>query len=251
MTDKTEKFIYAFAGAIIVYMLISLFYIYVALGENWAQVIVALADRRVLWALGISISSAFLVGFLAIITGIPVAYLLAFKEFRGKTFVETVLIDMPQTFPPATLGLVYLLLFADWNIAYTYTAVIIAKYYVSAPFTINFITRRFKEIKAQGYDIIARSLGAKTQNIIGKVLIPLSISDIMGGYALTWARAMGELSATLVFAGFIPGVSETLPALVFQTANSAPEFSIAASIVGETASLIALMIFKKISKKKR
>jgi len=236
------------ACTFIVYMLISLFYLYVVVGGAWNLVGRALLDSRVLGALTISVSSAFIVGGLAIAAAIPVAYLLAYKDFRGRGMLETLLIDLPQTFPPVTEGLVYLLMFGRFGLAYTFTAVILAKFYVSAPFTVSFATRRFREIKATGLDVIARSLGAKTRHIMGKVLLPLSARDLLAGFSLTWARAMGELAATLVFAGAIPWKTEIIPSLVYLTAETAPEVAMAASVIAETLSIIALVSFRWITR---
>jgi len=238
------------ACTFIAYMLISLFYLYVIVGGSWNSVGKALFDTRVLGALTISVSSAFIVGGLAVAAAIPVAYFLVYKDFRGKGMLETLLIDLPQTFPPVTEGLVYLLMFGQFGLAYTFTAVILAKFYVSAPFTVSFATRRFREIKATGLDVIARSLGAKTKHVVRRVLLPLSARDLLAGFSLTWARAMGELAATLVFAGATPWKTESIPALVYLTAETAPEVAIAASVIAETLSIIALVSFRWITRMK-
>ena len=188
---------------------------------------------------------------MAVAAAIPIAYLITYKKFRGKETLKTLLIDLPQTFPPVTEGLVYLLLFSKVNLAFTFAAVVIAKFYVSAPFAISFTTRRFGEIKESGLDVLGRSLGANTAQILGRVILPLSKRDILGGFSLTWARAMGELAATLVFAGVIPGITETLPTLVYITSKNDPNLAMATSIIAETLSIIALLLFKWIGKRKQ
>jgi molybdate transport system permease protein len=248
--DKFGFTISLMAFAVIIYMFISIFYLYVAVGEHWNLVLSALLDSRVHGAIFISVSSAILVGFLAIVSSIPVAYLLTYMEVRGREILETFLIDLPQTFPPVTEGLVYLLMFGRFGLAYTYAAVIIAKFYVSAPFTISFASRRFREIRESGMDIIARSLGAKTSHILTKILVPLSARDLIAGFSLTWARAMGELAATLVFAGAISWVTETLPVLIYLTSSESPQVAIAASVVTETLSIISLLLFKFIARRR-
>lgn len=249
MSEKTEIVVKLTASAVIIYMLISILYLYVAVGENWGLVVDALFDSRVHGAIIISISSALIVGILAIAASVPVAYLLTYMKFKGKDFLETLLIDLPQTFPPVTEGLVYLLLFGRLGLAYTFAAVIIAKFYVSAPFTMSFALRRFREIRDSGIDIIAKSLGAKTSHILSRVLLPLSARDLVAGFSLTWARAMGELAATLVFAGAIPWVTETLPALIYLTSSERPQMAIAASVIMESLCIVSLLIFKVISRK--
>jgi molybdate transport system permease protein len=249
--DRFEFAILSMAFAVAVYMLISIFYLYVAVGEHWNLVVNALFDNRVIGATAISISSSFIVGGLAITAAIPTAYLLTYRNFRGKGVLETFLIELPQTFPPVTEGLVYLLMLGQVGLAYTYMAVIIAKFYVSAPFTISFAARRFRDIKESGVDVIARSLGARTRHLLSRVLLPLSSRDLLAGFSLTWARAMGELAATLVFAGAIPWRTEIIPTLVYLTAAETPQLAIAASVIAETLSIASLLSFKWIARGRR
>mgnify|MGYP001121918384 CR=1 FL=1 len=250
MKDRFELAILTLACAVIVFMLVSIFYLYVAVGENWSLVGSALLESRVLGAITISISSALIVGALAVAAAIPSAYLLTYRNFRGKGMLETFLIDLPQTLPPVTEGLVYLLMLGHVGLAYTYSAVIIAKFYVSAPFAISFAARRFREIRESGLDVIARSLGAKTRDLLGRILLPLSSRDLLAGFSLTWARAMGELAATLVFAGAIPWRTEVIPTLVYLTAAETPQVAIAASVIAETLSIIALLSFRWIGRRR-
>jgi len=248
--DRFELAILTLACVVIAFMLVSIFYLYVAVGENWSLVGSALFESRVLGAITISISSALIVGALAVAAAIPSAYLLTYRNFRGKGMLETFLIDLPQTLPPVTEGLVYLLMLGHVGLAYTYSAVIIAKFYVSAPFAISFAARRFREIRESGLDVIARSLGAKTNDLLGRILLPLSSRDLLAGFSLTWARAMGELAATLVFAGAIPWKTEVIPTLVYLTAAETPQVAIAASVIAETLSIIALLSFRWIGRRR-
>ena len=126
-SDKFTFGLWLMAGALILFMLVSLFYLFVAVGGSWSLVVKALFDNRIIGALLVSVSSAFIVGVLAIGVAIPTAYVLTYSKFRGKSLVETLLIEFPQTFPPATVGLVYLLMLGPGspiNIAYTYLIVI-------------------------------------------------------------------------------------------------------------------------------
>jgi len=252
--DKFSIGLRIMAGAFTLFMLVSLFYLYIAVGSSWSLVANALLDSRILGALWVSVSAAFIVGALAIIVAIPTAYVLTYSQFKGKSLVETLLIEFPQTFPPATVGLVYLLMLGPGspiNIAYTYPAVIIAKLYVSAPFAVSFTLRRFREIHKTGLDVIAESLGGKTRHILFWVLIPLSTIDLLGGFSLTWARAMGEVAATLIFAGAIPWRTEIFPAVVYLSSQSEPQLALAASLIAAALSIVALLLFKSIVGERR
>jgi len=252
--DKFNLGLKVMAGAFILFMLVSLFYLYVAAGRSWDSVAKVLFDNRVLGALFISVSSAFIVGIIAIIVAIPTAYVLTYNEFKGKSLIETLLIEFPQTFPPATVGFVYLLMLgpgSPFNISQTYAAVIIAKLYVSAPFVMGFVLRRFREIHKTGLDVIAESLGGKTRHVLLWILLPMSTVDLAGGFSLTWARAMGEVAATLIFAGAIPWKTEIFPSLVYLTSQSAPEIALAASLMAAVLSITALVLFKWIVGRRR
>lgn len=252
--DKFNLGLRLMAGAFILFMLVSLFYLYIAVGNSWSIVVNALFDSRILGALLISVSSALIVGAIAIVVAIPTAYVLTYDEFRGKSLMETLLIEFPQTFPPATVGLVYLLMLGPGspiNIAFTYYAILIAKLYVSAPFALSLTLRRFREIHRTGLDVIAESLGGKTRHVLLWVLIPLSTVDLLGGFSLTWARAMGEVAATLIFAGAIPWKTEIIPALVLLTSQSEPAVALAASFIAAILSIVALMLFKWVVGRRR
>lgn len=252
--DKFELTLVSLATIVTIFMIASLFYLYVAAGSSWNLVVQALFDYRVLSALLISVSSAFIVGALAIGAAIPVAYVLTYKKFRGKGLIETLLIEFPQTFPPATVGLVYLIMFGQGSpidIAYTYPAIIVAKFYIAAPFAMSFTLRRFREINKQGLDMIAKSLGSNTQHLVQWVLIPLSTRDLLAGFSLTWARAMGEVAATFIFAGAIPGKTEIFPAIVLIYANTEPQLALAASVIAAALSIGALLSFKWIAREKK
>jgi ABC-type sulfate transport system permease component len=81
--DKFNLGLRLMAGTFILFMLVSLFYLYVAVGSSWSLVANALFDSRILGALWISVSSAFIVGALAIVFAIPTAYVLTYSEFKG------------------------------------------------------------------------------------------------------------------------------------------------------------------------
>jgi len=248
--DKYDLAIKALAVMFTLFMVASLFYLYIIVGGSWSEVSKVIFDERILGALWISVSSATIVGLLAILVAIPTAYVLTYKEFKGKSLVETLLIEFPQTFPPATVGLVYLFMLGPGspvNIAYTYAAVIIAKLYVSAPFTLSFTVRRFREIHKTGLDMIARTLGGRTKHVLLWILMPLSFRDLLAGFSLTWARAMGEVAATLIFAGAIPWRTEIFPAVVYLTSASKPELALAASIIAAALSIVAILSFKWIA----
>jgi ABC-type sulfate transport system permease component len=227
------------------------FYQYIAAIGMSGEVAKAFMNPRILSALWISLTSSFATAFLAILFGVPLAYVFAIKKFRGKTILETLTIDVPQTFPPVAEGIILLLMLGPEspfhvNIAYTYLALIFAKFFVSAPFVIAFTTRKFREVQETGLDVTAKTLGANEFQVFCTIFVPMAFKDIIAGSSLCWARAMGELGGSLIFAGVIPFKTEDIPTFI-ATNSAATAPALAATILVTTASIIALLSFKKIT----
>lgn len=240
--------IYGLGILLLAWSVFLFFYQYIAAWDMRQSVIQAFTTPRILSALWISITTSFVTVFFALIFGVPLAYIFARKQFWGKSFLETLTIDVPQTFPPIAEGIILLLMLGPnspfhLHIAYTYAAVVVAKFFVSAPFIIAFMARKFREIHTTDLDLIARTLGANEFQVFRTVFMPLAIKDLMAGASLCWARAMGELGGSLVFAASIPFKTEVIPTFIAQHASEyAP--ALAATILVTTASIIALILFK-------
>lgn len=245
--------IYGLGIVVLAWSIFLFVYQYIAAWGMRGQVAQALITPRILSALWISITTSFVTVFLAILFGVPLAYLFARKQFWGKSFLETLTIDVPQTFPPIAEGIILLLMLGPnspfhVNIAYTYLAVVVAKFFVSAPFIVAFMARKFREIHTTDLDLIARTLGANEFQVFRTVFMPLAIKDLMAGASLCWARAMGELGGSLVFAASIPFKTEVIPTFIAQNSSDyAP--ALAATMLVTTASIIALVLFKALTPK--
>ena len=249
---KLMIILYILAAALAVFSIFTIFYQYIAALGSLKEVIAAIGNDRILTALWLSFSSAIVTVIFAIILGIPLAYVFATKEFPGKALVETLTIDIPQTFPPIAEGMIFLLMLGpnsplNLNLAFTFSALVIAKLFIAGPFIVSFVSRRFREIKKTGMNLTARSLGANPFQVFMTIYLPLSLKDIAAGSALCWSRAMGELGGSLLFAGVIPGKTETIPTFIATQANTLTVAALAATILGTTASTIALLSFKKIT----
>lgn len=247
--------LYFLAFLLLTWIVSTFLYQYVAALGSLKEVGAALVNDRILSALWISILSSIATVVIAIIFGIPLAYIFAMKEFKGKTFLETLSIDVPQTFPPVAEGMIYLLMLGpsspfNVNLALTFTAVVIAKTYVSVPFLVSATVRRFREIKDSGIHLTARSLGASPFQVLLMVFLPLGLRDILAGISLCWSRAMGELGGSLIFGGVIPFKTETIPNFIATQARSLTIASLAATILVTTASTLALVSFKLLTKRK-
>lgn len=244
--------LYILAGCLLAFSVATFLYQYVAALGSFQAVIHAFGNNRVLTALWLSLLSAFTTAGLGLIFGVPLAYFFATQEFKGKAFIETLAIDVPQTFPPVAEGMIFLLMLGPnsplhVNLAFTFTALVIAKFFISAPFVVSFTARRFREIKQTGINLTARSLGANRFQVFMTIFVPLSLKDIGAGLSLCWSRAMGELGGSLLFAGVIAGKTEIIPTFIATQADTLTIEALAATILVTTASTLALTSFKRLT----
>ena len=212
-----------------------------------------LTDDRFWWAFGISLISAFVVVALTALFVVPMAYFLAYGDFRGKKFLETLLIDIPQTLPPVAVGVIYVFAFgvnSPIHLAFTFLAVVIAKLIVSAPFALGYVLRRFREIRTLKIDLVARSLGANTYTVIFRVLVPMARQDIIAGLTLVWARAMGEFGGSLIFAGVVAYKTEILPTYANRVVHVDPLLALGATAIMVLFALVALTVTRTVLMKK-
>jgi molybdate transport system permease protein len=162
---------------------------------------------------------------LMVVAGTPLALLLARRRFRGALLLETV-IDLPIVLPPSVAGLALLLLLGrngllgpplrafGVELPFTTAAVIIAQTFVAAPFFIRSARTGFASVDRDLEDA-ARVDGAHERQLFLHVTVPLAGSALAAGLVMSWARALGEFGATIMFAGNVEGHTQTLPLLVY------------------------------------
>jgi molybdate transport system permease protein len=157
--------------------------------------------------------------------GTPLAWWLSrAKGGLGRT-VET-LVALPVVIPPAVAGIALLLTFGrrgllgpafqslGWAISFSSTAVVMAQVFVSAPFYVQGATAAFRGLDGTLL-VVARSLGASPARVFFRVALPLARQGLIAGAAMSWARALGEFGATLMFAGNLQGKTQTLPLAIY------------------------------------
>lgn len=178
-----------------------------------------------LTALALSLGTTAVSLVITVILGLPLAFVLARRRFRGKWLVET-LVDLPLVLPPSVAGLALLLVFgrrgllgstldlAGIDIAFTTAAVIVAQVFVSAPFFVRSARAGIAGVDRDLEDA-ARVDGASELELFRLVTVPLAGSALAAGLVMSWARAMGEFGATIMFAGSVAGRTQTLPLLVY------------------------------------
>lgn len=244
--------LYFLSGAVLLFLISTILFQYYAALGSWREVMEAFTHERILSALWLSIASSIVTTIAAVVLGVPLAYIFATKQFKGKVALETLVVDVPQTFPPVAEGMIFLLMLGPTspfhvNLTFTFTALVIAKFFIAAPFIVSTVTRRFRDIRRSGIDLTARSLGANQFQVFMTVFLPMSVMDIAAGATLCWSRAMGELGGSLIFAGVIPYKTEVLPTFIALDAKTLSAEALAATILGTTASILALITFKKLT----
>ena len=160
--------------------------------------------------------------------GLGVAWLLARREWPGKSLVET-LVALPLVLPPVATGLLLLKLFGrrgaiggflhdtiDFDIIFTWRGVLLALGVMSFPLLVRSARAAFEEVNPR-LEQIARTLGAGNFRVFYTVTLPLAGRGILGGMILAFARALGEFGATIMVAGNIPGKTSTLSLAIFQS----------------------------------
>jgi len=185
---------------------------------------------------------------LTVVFGTPFAYALAKWRVPFKRWINA-LVELPIVLPPAVAGLALLSVFGrrgmlggvlDVEIVYTLAAVILAQTFVAAPFYIRAAILGFAAIPPEVEDA-ARVDGADAGALFWWVLLPLAAPAMGAGLVLSWARALGEFGATLMFAGSLRGTTQTMPTLIYETFQSDINAAIVAALILVGIAALALV----------
>jgi molybdate transport system permease protein len=193
--------------------------------------------------------------------GFVVAYLITFVDFRGKLLLE-VLINLPLTLPPVVVGYLLLLLLGKngWlgsllndmgiRVIFTLKAAVIASAVVGFPLLVRSLRIGMESIDPHLIQA-SRTLGARWYDCLLTLILPLSLPGLMAGSSLMFARSLGEFGATIIVAGSIPGVTQTLPLAIYEYASSPASESMALSLclVAVIISLSVLFLHEMLRKK--
>jgi len=218
---------------------------------------VALVSPVVLDALWLSLVTTAISLVITVTLGLPLAFVLARRQFRGKGLVETI-VDLPIVLPPSVAGLALLLVFGrrgllsapfevlGVSVPFTTIAVILAQTFVSAPFFIRSARTGIAGVDRDLEDA-ARSDGASEPQLFRAVTVPLAGAALAAGLTMSWARSLGEFGATIMFAGNVEGRTQTLPLVVygeFQGGNLDASIAAAAILVlAAFGVLVAVRVF--------
>ena len=198
-------------------------------------------------ALRLSLECSFGALGLALVTGVPLAWLLARRDFPGKALVRA-LVVVPLVLPPVVGGVALLLAFGRHGLvplplAFTTWGAIAAEAFVAMPFLILAVEGSLASLDDR-YEDVAATLGAGPLSTFRRVTLPLVMPGLAAGAALAWARALGEFGATITFAGNLPGRTQTLPLAVYVALQQDPDAAVAISLVLLVLSLAVLVLLR-------
>ena len=182
----------------------------------------------VLFPLRLSLQVATCATLITLLVGIPVAYVLARRRFRGKDIVS-LLLTLPMVLPPTVMGYLLLLLLGknyplgqlfhaitghELGIVFTWYAAVIASFVVSFPLMLITARATMEDVDQELLNASYLLGRSKFQTAV-RVVIPLSRRGIIAGATLAFARAMGEFGATIMVAGNWPGKTTTMPMAIY------------------------------------
>lgn len=219
-----------------------------------AELVANLRLPQVRQALSLSLRTSTWATLAAVVLGMPVAYLLARRQFPGRVLLDN-LIDLPIVLPPAVAGLSLLLVFgrrgllgAPLNelgvrITFTELAVIIAQTFIAVSLFIRAASIGFAGVEPELEDAAAID-GANPWQIFRRVTLPISRRAVLSGAAMAWARALGEFGATIIFAGNFPGRTQTMPLAIYLGFELNLDVAVTLSIILVAFSFVVLLLVK-------
>jgi molybdate transport system permease protein len=207
-------------------------------------------------ALVVSLKTSLIAHVAVLVFGTPTAYLIARKRFVGRSALIT-LVELPLVMPPAVAGIALLAAFGRFGllgdqlnalgiqIGFTQAAVILAVAFVESPFYLRGAIAAFESVD-ENLVSAARTLGAGPWRVFGRIALPLAAGGLGAASALALARGLGEFGATLIFAGSLQGVTQTLPLAIYAQFDQDFDVALAISalfILVGAAILIGLKVF--------
>ena len=218
----------------------------------------AIGSPVVLDALALSLVTTAVSLVITVSMGLPLAIVLARRQFPGKGFLEAI-VDIPIVLPPSVAGLALLIVFGrrgllsppleflGISVPFTTVAVILAQTFVSAPFFIRSARTGIAGVD-RDFEDAARVDGASEQQVFRAITVPLASAALAAGVVMSWARSLGEFGATIMFAGNVEGRTQTLPLVVYSEFQGGDlDASVAAAAILVLAAigvLVAVRVFR-------
>ena len=219
-----------------------------------AEFLEILTDERTLNALKISFGTAFAAALVNVVFGVIVAWVIVRYDFPGRRIVDAV-VDLPFALPTAVAGIALASLYAPNGLigsilglagikaAFNPTGIVIALVFIGLPFVVRTVQPVMEEIDRE-IEEAAATLGANRFQTVFRVLLPGLAPAILTGFALAFARGVGEYGSVIFIAGNIPYVSEIAPLLIvirLEEFNYAAATGIAAIMLGLSFTMLLVI----------
>ncbi|MDK2913451.1 MAG: molybdate/tungstate transport system permease protein [Thermococcaceae archaeon] len=204
--DYTLYLFAALGTFLIAYIAVPIAVIFLKQASDVGMLVKTLHDPYVIEAIRNSLLTATATALIALLLGVPLGYVLARKDFPGKSAVQA-LVDVPIVIPHSVVGIMLLVTFSN-SILDSYRGIIAAMLFVSAPFTINAARDGFLAVDEK-LEAVARTLGASRWRAFLSISFPMAFPSIASGAIMTWARAISEVGAILIVA-YYPKTAQVL-----------------------------------------
>ena len=199
----------------------------------WRRVVEVLGRPAVHDALWLALRTSLAATVVAIVFGVPLAWLLATVEFPGRGAVRA-LCTLSMVLPPVVGGVALFAAFGrrgligryldEWfhvRLPFTTWGVVLAQSFVALPFLVVAVEAALRQFDPRVEDA-ARTLGASRWYAFRRVTLPAIRPAVVAGAVLAWARALGEFGATITFAGNLPGRTQTMPLATYLALDTDP-----------------------------
>jgi molybdate transport system permease protein len=213
-----------------------------ALRAPWWEAAGLLRQPFVLDAMRLSALTSLGALTIAAVFGIPLAWVLARRSFRGRDLLHAIAV-LPMVLPPVVGGVALLLAYGRRGVVgapvaevmgvslpFTTLGVVVAQAFVAMPFLLVPVESGLRALDPRTEEAAA-TLGASRWFVLRRVTLPMIAPSIAAGAALAWARALGEFGATITFAGNMPGRTQTMPLAVYLLLESDPEAAYLLSLI--------------------
>ena len=252
--SSSEKLWRLAAFPLLLFFILPLLAIFLRISPaDWWQ---SLHLRSVLQAIKISLTSSMISLIVIVITGTPLAYLVSRPRFKFKNIIDTI-VDLPTVLPPSVAGVALLITFGrqgflgQWlnlvgiQLPFSLAAVIIAQVFIAAPFFVRSAAVGFSSVDD---DIIqaAQLDGANRLQMMQYIFLPLARPALISGSVMSWSRALGEFGATILFAGNLPGRTQTMPMAIYLGFEVDINTALTLSVILISISFTALMVVKRL-----
>jgi len=221
----------------------------------WSRLGSLLTGPIVTEALRLSLITSISAAVIAVLIGVPLAWILARVDFPGRSMMRG-LVMLPMVLPPVVGGAALLYAFGrrglvgesvyeatGFLLPFSIWGVILANVFIATPFLIVTVEGALRNLDPR-YESAAAVLGAGRWRVFSRVTLPMIGPSLAAGTLLAWARALGEFGATITFAGTLRGRTQTMPLAVFVALEQDRDTAVALSLVLVAVSLTVLVVLR-------